>query len=484
MFDMDEKYPILNDNFVIREWEKITILINFQNGEYFELTNEQAIVLQYCNGNNELKFILKTVSYAKDALEFLNNLETDNIISFNIEKRKIPKRITKKTDTNFSLTDALFEITGYCNLQCKHCYNSAYNKETVIKDELKINDWKNVVKQMDKLGIRRIQISGGEPFTVDNWHDLVRYIKNTKIFIDAIASNATLITEDIAKELATLMKTFGAVYVSLDGVNKETHDELRGIGNFDKTIQSIKLLEKHNVNVVINTMLINQNKDNLLDFHSFIQNKFSNVKGWRIGCPKILGNYVENYQDFYVKYTDAIDVFCKLLKKYLLNNATYRLEMSDYFRSEVLEYGFEEYSLVTHPCEYAIHNCTIKPNGDVLFCASLEGFEGAKLGNVKDIAIKKMWESETHNKIQNLKISDINFCPECKFVKMCGTGCRSNSFLANNTITEPDFRACISMLNLDKEIIPMLPKNLQKQWHGLLNKSGKIPLLNTIADVL
>ncbi len=468
----------------MREWQNVTILTNFQSGEYFELTNEQANVLQYCNGENELQTIIGVSPYKEDVTEFLNNLETDNIIYVDTEKIKTPKHIYKKSNTSFPLTDALFEITGYCNLQCKHCYNSEYNKESVIENELKITDWKNVVEQIDKLGIRRIQLSGGEPFTVDNWDDLVEYIKTHKIFIDCIASNATLITEDIAKQLSALMKSFGAVYISLDGIDKETHDTLRGSGNFEKTIQSIRLLEKYGVSVVINTMLIKQNKDSLLDFHSFIQNKFSNVKGWRIGCPRILGNYIKNHKDFYVKYTDAVNIFCELLKEYLQSDAVYRLELSDYFRSEVLEHGFEEYSLDTHPCEYAINNCTIKPNGDVLFCASLEEYEDAKIGNVKDKSLKDIWESETHKRIQNLKISDINFCPECKFVKVCGGGCRSNSFLANNTIVEPDFRACISMLNLEEEIIPILPEDLKIQWQGLLNKKGKIPLISTVEDVL
>lgn len=479
---LTNNYPILKEYYGLRKWGRKYFLINSKNGDHFELTDKQAIVLKLCNGENTIGNILR-ITEITQATKFIENQYKEGILD--ISKRKKAKRkVVRSVSSKLPLTDALFEITGECNLKCRHCYNEKYNNTDFINLEMNLKDWKSVINQIDKLGIRRIQISGGEPFLTDYWEDIIKYAKSKKIFIDAIATNATLITEEIATKISKLLKGYGALYISLEGITANMHDPLRGTGNFSKTIRGIKILEKHKINVVINTMLIRTNYRHMLEFHKFIKNKFKNIKGWRIGCPKILGRYTKNFKSFYVPFTKTIEIFCKITRKYFEDNSKYRLEMSDFFRTEVLENGFEEYKLTDHPCSYATNNCTIKPNGEVVFCASLEDIKEAQLGNVKNKPLRDIWFSKKHMNFQKLKIKDLIDCPNCKYVRVCGAGCRSNAVLTYNSIYKPDPRACLSMKALDSKILPLLPLSLQEQWNSLVDNTKRTPKWDKLSDIL
>ena len=477
------EYIRLKETFCIRKWEDVYILIDSESGEHFELEEKQVDVLLKCDGTLVRQEIVKLFDYS-GAGEFIDNLLEEDVLASSPSPHKREEPIVRSETTRLPLTDALLEFTGVCNLECEHCYNARFNTSYWVKQQLSLESWKTIINQMDHLGIRRIQLSGGEPFTSEFWDEITAYTKSKRIFIDAIASNATLINGDIAQRLKELMGNYGAVYVSLDGITAKQHDLLRGTGAFERTIRGIRILEKYAVNVVINTMFIQPNKDSMLQFHQFILNEFSNVKGWRIGCPKILGRYVGNWRSLYVPFSEAVNIFVEILEHYFKDDATYRLEMSDFFRTEVLHYGWETYSLSEHPCSYAVNNCTIKPNGDVVFCSSLEGYEGAYLGNVKEKPLVDIWYSGTHMKFQSLSIKEIPECASCKFVRLCGGGCRSNAWLTYKDIYRPDPRACLAMRTIDERVIPLLPKPLQEEWKRLVISDGQEPKWDALGDVL
>jgi MoaA/NifB/PqqE/SkfB family radical SAM enzyme len=51
-------------------------------------------------------------------------------------------------------------VTGRCNLRCPHCYG---NEESLPKEELDINCWRDIFRHLRSWGLMRVDISGGEP---------------------------------------------------------------------------------------------------------------------------------------------------------------------------------------------------------------------------------------------------------------------------------------------------------------------------------
>jgi len=128
----------------------------------------------------------------------------------------------------------VWDITYACNLRCKHCYATAGKP---LEDELTTDEALDIVDKLDRLGVTIIAFSGGEPLVRKDFFEITKYA-DEKGFYVAVATNGTLINEEMAKK----MKENGIKYVqiSLDGM-RETHDSFRGIkGAFDKTVEGIK----------------------------------------------------------------------------------------------------------------------------------------------------------------------------------------------------------------------------------------------------
>ena len=93
----------------------------------------------------------------------------------------------------------------------------------------------------------------------------------------SLVTNGTLLESKI-DEIAQYIN--GAIYVSLDGLEK-THDGIRGVsGCFKKTIEGITAASKK-VPVIINTTIMNENIHEIEDLVEV---------GKRIGRKNICGN--------------------------------------------------------------------------------------------------------------------------------------------------------------------------------------------------
>ena len=137
-----------------------------------------------------------------------------------------------------------------CNLKCHHCISEApSNKEDV-------NITKNyILKIFDKIinegyHFNKIHLDGsGEIFII--YKDLKKYLKRlSKDIVNEImfATNATLLTEDVIKELCEISESTGVKFsfdISLDGITKETFEATRVGASFEKVINNIKNLRPH-----------------------------------------------------------------------------------------------------------------------------------------------------------------------------------------------------------------------------------------------
>lgn len=154
----------------------------------------------------------------------------------------------------------LWEVTNLCNYNCVYCiFNSSAKK---IDGELTTIAAKNVIKQLKEKGFSYIKFTGGEPFARQDMLELLKYASKLGFYTD-ISTNASLITKEMAGELAKLNLNY--VHVSLDGHNKQTHELVRGDGTFERTINGIKLLVNAAVNVRLGCLIFKQNQDKLED---------------------------------------------------------------------------------------------------------------------------------------------------------------------------------------------------------------------------
>ena len=85
-------------------------------------------------------------------------------------------------------------ITGRCNLQCKHCYATAYREEIEIPQNRKLE----LIKEAADIGVEYIQYTGGEPLLVKDIFEILQYTKDCGI--ESSIFTCLLYTSDAADE--------------------------------------------------------------------------------------------------------------------------------------------------------------------------------------------------------------------------------------------------------------------------------------------
>ncbi len=122
-----------------------------------------------------------------------------------------------RTSTIAPERKALVQITERCNLHCAHCFVSAIREGIDIARET-IRDL--VLPRLAEARVRRLTLTGGEPFAHPDVVDIVRDVRAQDMTV-TLCTNATLIDN----EAIDLFAELGGIRlnVSLDGFSRESH---------------------------------------------------------------------------------------------------------------------------------------------------------------------------------------------------------------------------------------------------------------------
>lgn len=132
-----------------------------------------------------------------------NNTLLDKINSYHYEK---------------NIDFAWIEVTQRCNLYCRHCYEgSSPNMEI---SDITMQDYETVIKSLHSIGVKRIQLVGGEPLIHPQIAKMIKIAKNTFEFVE-VYTNGTLLTDELP-ELITDQKV--ALAFSLYATDSSIHD--------------------------------------------------------------------------------------------------------------------------------------------------------------------------------------------------------------------------------------------------------------------
>lgn len=160
----------------------------------------------------------------------------------------------------------LWEVTERCPLKkrCLFCYRP---------DEVKISDpqpeeCNRIINELVINQVPWVTLLGGEPLCFDRLMLIIRQLRSHRIFVKVI-TNGVLVTDENADQLADA--GVNQVAVSLDGLDKETHDWSRGEGAFDKTITAIEILQKRVPFVSVSLTVSNRTFEQLDDLPQFCQ---------------------------------------------------------------------------------------------------------------------------------------------------------------------------------------------------------------------
>lgn len=128
-----------------------------------------------------------------------------------------------------------YYVTYRCNAYCDFCHfadHSAF-KNTRFAD---IEDYKKNIPQLRKLGVRFIDLTGGEPLMHKDIALMAEYAREQGMQT-SITTNCLL----YHKYARALKGKVNLLHFSLDSPDKEEHDRIRGIACYDSVMKSIEL---------------------------------------------------------------------------------------------------------------------------------------------------------------------------------------------------------------------------------------------------
>jgi len=344
----------------------------------------------------------------------------------------------------------VWNFTKKCNLRCKHCYANAGK----AVNELSLDEKLEVVDQLDDAGVVAISFSGGEPLIHRDFWKVATHASQ-KGFHLSIATNGTLIDNEVAKKLAEL--NFGYVEISLDASRPEIHDHFRGVeGAFDRAVRGIKACVKRGLFVGIATTATKLNLEDIpavIDFaielgagrvivFNFIptgrgkENAQLDLSAEERG--KLLEYLYDRLEEGKIQVFSTSPTYAAVAMQRISARKGKRITPTHFANVELT--NMEKYGNATivlsefiGGCGAGRLYCGIEPNGDVTPCV----FIPVVVGNVIKDGFLNVWQK--NELLERLRSRDAEkyACKDCEYRYICG-GCRARAYAYSGDVLAPD----------------------------------------------
>jgi SynChlorMet cassette radical SAM/SPASM protein ScmE len=359
---------------------------------------------------------------------------------------QVPIHWTSMTETLSAPLEVFLALTNRCNCSCTHC-NVAPTKN---QGELALGEWLEIIRELARVKVFRLWLSGGEPLMREDFFDLVSEIEKHHFFY-GLNTNATLVTRDIARKLADLRR-LTRIVVSLEGPHAGIHDHMRGTGAFEKAMTGLRHLTAHLENIETYTTVTRTNFRHIEEIILLaLDIGVSSVKFNEL-LP--LGQGFEQRAGLTLSNSERREVFSeveRLDQKYPDVIAGSYLEMGRFFKE------FEDPKAAPNcapgyldSCRGGIQAVTIRPDGKVVPCDRLWDLIA---GDLTRQSFKEIW---FHSKAlddmrtrQSVCLSDISSCAGCEFMHLCTGGCPAVTYTLCDSLTQGDPLSCYRVYKSD-----------------------------------
>jgi radical SAM protein with 4Fe4S-binding SPASM domain len=313
-----------------------------------------------------------------------------------------------------------WHVTERCNLRCQHCY-----QDSTPCPELDFESLVVILEQFKALvsGFRtkrpipaHITLTGGEPFIRTDFLQLVELIAGQPDLLTfAILTNGTLVDHKVATWLARMKPAY--VQVSLDG-RQVTHDQIRGVGNFEQTLEAIRNLTGKQIHTHISFTAQRHN------YHEFLEvaRVGRKLKAQLVWSDRVIpaGRNREELETQALSPDETrewLDILGKAEKETLAAQA----DGTRVGLNRALQFWVGN----NHPyrCSAGRSLICLLPNGDLVPCRRMP----IVVGNVHKQSLDELYQCEFFEKLQNPN-QEIEGCEECLCKHLCSGGLRCLSY--------------------------------------------------------
>ena len=394
--------------------------------EFFDdaLINAGLIVTHVFSKNeiHELRRKWSEISIEESIHYNLSNLKTEQIIESQTAEMEYNKYLNEDTQ----IRSVMLELTYNCSEKCLHCYNMGATRndsETSGRgclSEMAIDDYIQLIDELDKLGCYKVCLSGGDPFSKPIVWDIIDYLYHKEIAFD-IFTNGLSITTKVEKLVDYYPRLIG---ISIYSGIPQVHDRITRIkGSFDKSISVAKQLSSFGVPMAFKCVVM---KPNIKSYH----------------LVKELAKEIGAVCQIEANLCMGVDGDMSMINHLRLSKEEFEVLLMDkdiplYVGLDSLNEGKNPKPLDASPCAGGYGTYNIMPNGNMTICVNLQ----YTLGNVTKQSIASILQGEPLKKWRKLLIGNIDTCgtkPECDYCTLCS----GNNYSEHNTLHKPSNVNC------------------------------------------
>ena len=291
-------------------------------------------------------------------------------------------------DNSQYLQNVWLELTGFCNLRCKHCYASS-GPDTTVEQNLSDAQWREIVIALLKRDVRTITFMGGEPTTrLSLVESIASLINKTKPEV-AIRMFSNLAIRRLRGEIFRVVKKYNIrLGVSLYGDLAAVHDDMTAVkGSYQRTIEAISEAVKEGISPFVGCYV--DVEDRGLTTRIISELKGLGVTEFRVLAPSQVGR-------------GSSEVWVRAENKNVIPRPM-------------------QFSVSEFDSRRASHNCfsnqfAIQPDGKISPCIMMRD---ATYGDARVFDFSKLTDNTVYLKHRSLSKDNIDGCKECEFRLGC-----------------------------------------------------------------
>lgn len=327
-------------------------------------------------------------------------------------------------DNGNTICSVMFELTYRCSEMCIHCYNpGATRSDQEVShrgdlQELTLDEYKRIIDEMNDLGLVKVCLTGGDPFSNKNAWEIIDYLYQKEIAFD-IFTNGQRIIKDI-KRLADYFPRL--VGVSIYSGIAEDHDVITRIkGSWDKSMQVVKELSEFAVPINLKCCVM---QPNLYTYYMV-----ADLAKKHGAQPQFEINITEsNDGDLCAKQLRLTE---EQLQVVLRDN-----NLALYVGKEAPNYGGQPRLMNHNACGAAATGFCITPNGYVRPCCAFP----MDLGNARN-GITTVLQSPQLRTWRNATLQEYTECGKYDYCAYCNL-CPGNNFVEHKDYRRPAETNC------------------------------------------
>lgn len=310
------------------------------------------------------------------------------------------------------ITSVMFELTYRCSEKCVHCYNIGATRNDDERSgrgdlkELNLDDYKRIIDNMYEMGLVKVCLTGGDPFSKYFAWEVIEYLYSKDIAFD-VFTNGQSITNDVARLASFYPRIVG---VSIYSSEAKVHDSITRIkGSWERSMSVIRQLSELAVPLEIKCCVMRPN----------------------VSTYRQIADIAKRYgarPQFELSITDSIEGD-KCASKYLrLPKELMEVVLRDeniplYVGKEAPNYGGQPKCMDGNACGAGDTTFCLTPDGELIPCCAFH----LSFGNLKHQSVQAAYDSRERKQWINLKLEEYEDCGKHDYCDYCNL-CAGNNY--------------------------------------------------------